>query len=90
MISTTTTGQKIQVWGYPGMDVDLGGVTRTFSDDVLDFCRRHPDARIERDSDGEIILMAPVYTETGGMNMTLSALVWLWASQDGTGRAFES
>ncbi|MGH9948433.1 MAG: Uma2 family endonuclease [Pyrinomonadaceae bacterium] len=92
MISTTATdGQKIEVWGYPGMEVDLGGVARTFSDEeFLDFCRRHPDARIERDSNGEIILMAPAYTETGGINMNLSALVWVWAKQDGSGRAFES
>ncbi len=92
MISTTqTAGQKIQVWGYPGMEVDLGTVSRSFSDEeFLDFCRRHPDARIERDSDGEIIIMAPANTETGGMNSSLSSLVWLWARENGTGRAFES
>ncbi len=89
MISTTTN-QKIEVWGYPGMEVDLGPV-RSFSDEeFLEFCRRNPDARIERESNGEIILMAPAYTETGGMNMSLSALVWIWAKEDGTGRAFES
>lgn len=89
MISTTTN-QKLEVWGYPGMEVDLGPV-RTFSDeDFLEFCRRNPDARIERESNGEIVLMAPAYTETGGMNMNLSALVWVWSKQDGTGRAFES
>ncbi len=91
MISTTTTtAQKIEVWGYPGMEVNLGPV-RTFSDEeFLEFCRRNPDARIERDSNGEIILMAPTHTETGGMNMNLSFFVAAWARQDGTGRAFES
>lgn len=90
MISTPTTAQKLEVWGYPGMEVDLGPV-RTFSDEeFLEFCRRNPDARIERDSNGEIILMAPAYTETGGMNASLSALVWVWSNKDGTGRAFES
>lgn len=93
MISpSTTTGQKLQVSGYPdGMELDLGGITRTFSDEeFLDFCSRHPDARIERESDGEIIIMAPAFTETGGMNSSLSALVWLWARNDRTGRSFES
>lgn len=91
MISTITpTFQKIEVWGYPGMEVDLGSV-RTFSDDeFLEFCRRNPDARIERESNGEIIVMAPAFTETGGMNMNLSFFVAAWARQDGTGRAFES
>lgn len=92
MISTTsTTGQKIQVWGYPGMEVDLGTVSRKFSDEeFLDFCRRHPDARIERDSDGEISIMAPTFTESGGMNFDLSLMIGLWARQDGTGKAFDS
>lgn len=90
MTPSTTTGQKIEVWGYPGMEVELG-TQRSFSDEeFLEFCRRNPDARIERDSTGEIIIMAPAYTETGGMNSGLSALVWLWARKDGTGRAFES
>jgi Uma2 family endonuclease len=91
MISTTTpTFQKLEVWGYPGMEVDLGSV-RTFSDEeFLEFCRRNPDARIERESNGEIIVMAPAYTETGGMNATLSYFVTAWARQDKTGRSFES
>ncbi|MFN2412020.1 MAG: Uma2 family endonuclease [Pyrinomonadaceae bacterium] len=92
MISTTatTTTQKLEVWGYPGMEVDLGSV-RTFSDEeFLEFCRRNPDARIERDSNGEIILMAPAHTETGGMNANLSYFVTEWTRRDGTGRAFES
>jgi len=74
MISTTpTTGQKSQVWGFPGvMELDLGGVTRTFSDEeFLDFCARHPDARIERESDGEIIILPPAFTETGGINAAI-------------------
>ncbi len=90
--TTTTTGQKLQVSGYPGwMELDLGGVTRTFSDEeFLDFCSRHPDARIERESDGEIIIMAPAFTETGGKNASLSYFVISWARKDGTGRAFEN
>ena len=93
MISTTATiGQKLQVFGYPeGMELDLGGVTHAFSDEeFLDFCARHPDARIERESDGEIIIMPPAFTETGGRNASLSYFVMAWARKDRTGRAFES
>lgn len=92
MISTTaTTHQKIQVLAFPGMAVDLGGLMRTFSDeDFLDFCRHNPDARIERERDGEIIIMPPAFSETGGMNMSLSMIIGIWARKDGTGRAFDS
>lgn len=93
MISpTATTGQKLQVLGWLGsMELDLGGVAHTFSDEeFLDFCSRHPDARIERESDGEIIIMAPAFTESGGRNASLTYFVMAWARKDGTGRAFES
>lgn len=90
MVPSTTSGQKIEIWGYPGMEVELG-TPRTFSDEeFLEFCRRNPDARIERDSTGEIIIMAPSYTETGGMNASISYFVMHWARMDKTGRAFES
>lgn len=91
MITTTATpGQKLQVWGYPGMEVDLGGI-RTFSDEeFLNFCRRNPDARIERESNGEITIMAPTHTETGATNMDLLFLVTVWARKNRTGRVYDS
>ena len=91
MITTTaTTGQKLQVWGYPGMEVDLGGV-RAFSDEeFLDFCRQNPDARIERESDGEITIMAPTHTETGAQNSDLFFAMYSWARKDGSGRTYDS
>ncbi len=92
MISTnTTTGQKIHISGYPGMEVDLGGVVKTFSDEeFLDFCRRHPDARIERESNGEISIMAPTSSETGRINFDLSLSLGIWSRKDATGKAFDS
>lgn len=86
----TTSVQKLEIWGYPGMEVELGPV-HTFSDEeFLEFCRRNPDARIERDSTGEIIIMAPTFTETGSKNSHLNFLLYGWAIEDGTGRSFES
>lgn len=85
------SSQKLWVSGYPGMEIDLGEGAETFSDEeFLDFCRRNPDARIERNSDGEIEIMAPSHTETGGMNADITFFLTSWARQDKTGRAFES
>lgn len=85
------TSQKLWVSGYPGMEIDLGEGAQPFSDEeFLDFCRRNPDARIERNSDGEIEIMAPAHTETGGMNADLTFFLTSWARQDKTGRVFES
>jgi len=90
MITTATGGQKLQIWGYPGMEVDLG-VIPVFSDqDFLDFCSENRDSRIERESDGVITVMPPAYTEIGAMNAQLSGLIGIWAKRDGTGRVYDS
>lgn len=92
MISTTVeTGQKIHLFGYPGFEVDFGGLVEKMSDDdFFQFCSRNRDARIEREENGEIIIMAPTSSETGGMNFELTALLAIWARQDGTGKGFDS
>lgn len=85
------TSQKLYVSGYPGMEIDLGEGAQPFSDEeFLDFCRRNPDARIERNSEGEIEIMAPAHTETGGMNADITFFLTSWARENKTGRAFES
>lgn len=92
MISTTsTTVQKIYVHAVPGLDMDIGGVGPNFSDaEFLDFCRRNPDARIERESNGEIVIMAPAFSETGRMNFSLAAKFGNWVEKDGSGQGFDS
>jgi Uma2 family endonuclease len=86
-----STSQKLWVSGYPGMEIDLGEGAQPFSDEeFLDFCRRNPDARIERNSDGEIEIVAPAYTETGGMNADITFFLTSCARQNKTGRTFES
>lgn len=86
-----TTSQKLWVSGYPGMEIDLGEGAQPFSDEeFLDFCRRNPDARIERNSDGEIEIMAPAFSETAALNSLITAALTFWALQDNTGRVFDS
>lgn len=64
---------------------------RCMSDDeYFDFCAANDGLRIERMSDGEIIIMAPTGGETGHRNIELSAQLHLWAKKDGRGKAFDS
>lgn len=92
MISTTsTTVQKIYVHAVPGLDMDIGGFGPSFSDaEFLEFCLRNPDVRIERESNGEIVIMAPTSTETGGINSELFGLLWFWAKTNAVGKSFDS
>lgn len=59
-------------------------------DKFYQFCRLNADLRIERTAKGEIIIMPPAGGETGSRNLSVGALLWNWARQDGRGIAFDS
>jgi Uma2 family endonuclease len=54
------------------------------------FCQLNPDLRIERTSDGDVIVMAPTGGKTGIQNAKLTARLTSWAEHDGSGVAFDS
>ena len=55
-----------------------------------DFCGLNSELHIERTANGELEIMAPAFSETGGKNAEISGQLWHWAREDGTGRAFDS
>jgi Uma2 family endonuclease len=59
-------------------------------DDFFEFCQANRDWRIERTSDGDIIIMPPTGGETGRRNFDLGVVFGIWAKADGTGLAFDS
>ncbi len=57
----------------PVMEFDFGKALRKMNDDeFFEFCQRNSYWRIEMDKHGEIIIMPPTGTETGGKNFTLA------------------
>ncbi|MGI8542696.1 MAG: Uma2 family endonuclease [Aridibacter sp.] len=59
-------------------------------EEFFDFCQRHDNLRIERESNGEILIMPPTFSETGRKNFNLIAEFGIWAKTDGTGIGFDS
>jgi Uma2 family endonuclease len=59
-------------------------------DDFFEFCQANRDWRIERTSDGDIIIMPPTGGDTGRRNFNLVAAFGIWAKADGTGLGFDS
>ncbi len=75
----------------PVMEFDFGNALRKMNDDeFFEFCRRNSFWRIEMDKHGEIIIMPPTGTETGGKNFTLAVKLGNWVEKDGTGKGFDS
>jgi Uma2 family endonuclease len=54
------------------------------------FCQLNRDLRLERNTAGELLIMAPVGGETGDRESEINMQLRLWAKRDGTGTAFSS
>ena len=63
---------------------------RMNNEEFFEFCQLNPELRIERTSEGDIIVMAPTGGKTGRQNAKPIARVTNWAEQDGTGQVFDS
>jgi Uma2 family endonuclease len=59
-------------------------------EEFFEFCQLNRDVRIERTSEGEIVVMPPVGGESGRRELQLGAHLFHWAIADGTGVAMSS
>ena len=57
-------------------------------DQYFAFCQQHPKLRIERNQEGEILIMPPAGLESGGQELEVAVQLANWAKRDGRGRAF--
>jgi Uma2 family endonuclease len=55
-----------------------------------EFCLTNPDLRIERNANGEIVVMPPAFADTGNRNGRIFGQLFIWAEADGTGEVFDS
>src|SRR6266516_4900654 len=59
-------------------------------DEYFHFCQLNRDLRIERSSEGDIIVMAPTGGKGGRQNAKLIVAFGIWAEKDGGGQFFDS
>ena len=59
-------------------------------EELLSFCAENEPMRVERDSNGELIVMSPTFSEGGGIESEVGVELALWARADGRGRYFGS
>ncbi len=58
--------------------------------ELYHFCQEYENLRIERDADGNILIMSPTNSETGYKNLKISSRLALWAEVEGSGLAFDN
>ena len=54
------------------------------------FCLANRDLRIERNANGEVIIMAPTFADTGNRNFNIAVQLGIWSEENGTGIGFDS
>jgi len=59
-------------------------------DELMNFCALNDPLRVERDSNGELIVMSPSGSEGGGVDTDVTLELGIWARQDGRGKVFGS
>src|SRR5688572_16973592 len=65
----------------------IGGLTE---DQFFHFCQENETLRIERNSKGEIIIMAPRGSETGWFNLGVASSLYNWNQASAAGYVFDS
>lgn len=76
--------------GHPPLIVHLRPVLELSDDQLYEFAQINRDLRIERNAQGELIIMPPTGGETGERNAEITMQLRLWAKSDGTGATFDS
>ena len=59
-------------------------------EDLMRFCAANDIARVEREVNGEILVMSPAGNRTGRRNAAIISALDTWAQQDGRGYVFDS
>jgi Uma2 family endonuclease len=59
-------------------------------DELMRFCAANDFLRVERDANGEILVMTPAGSKTSSMNSRITRLLDEWAEADGRGIVFDS
>jgi Uma2 family endonuclease len=71
--------------------LDFTPILKKISDeDFFEFCQLNSDWRIERTSEGELIIMPLRGGIAGSRSFTLTGIFGIWAKADGTGKGFDS
>jgi Uma2 family endonuclease len=59
-------------------------------EDLMRFCAENDALRVEREPNGEILVMTPANSKTSMMNFRICGLLYAWAEADGRGVGFDS
>jgi Uma2 family endonuclease len=74
----------------PPVVLRLAPVINMSDEQFFELCQLNRDLRLERTSQGDLVIMPPAGGETGRMNFELTGFFGRWVYADGTGVGFDS
>ncbi|MDZ7964860.1 MAG: Uma2 family endonuclease [Nostoc sp. DedSLP03] len=72
------------------LTLNLNSVIKLTREQFYQLCKENPDLKLERNAQGELIIMPPTGGETGKNNSTINAQIWFWNDQNKLGEVFDS
>ena len=70
--------------------LNLNSIIKLTSDQFYQLCEENPDLKLERNANGELIVMPPTGGATGKSNSTANAQLWTWNDRTELGEVFDS
>ena len=74
----------------PPLVLRLAPVIEVSDQQFFELCQLNRDLRIERTSQGDLVIMPPTGGETGRMNFELTGFFGHWVQADSSGIGFDS
>lgn len=72
------------------MVVQLHPAIAMTDEQFFEFCQLNRDLCIERNAQGDLVIMSPTGSETDERNFNLIGQLWAWTRHNGTGVGFGS
>lgn len=89
--SVSVKGTTLYVSSHEPLAISFGSLLKKMSEnEFFRFCEQNPNFRIERTKEGDVIVMPPVYSETGNKIFNLAGQFYVWSKQNKTGIGFDS
>ncbi|NJR18195.1 MAG: Uma2 family endonuclease [Calothrix sp. CSU_2_0] len=72
------------------LTLNLNSLIQLTREQFYQLCKENPDLKLERNFQGELIIMPPTGGEAGRSNSSINAQVWFWNEQNQLGEVFDS
>lgn len=72
------------------LTLNLNPIVMLTREQFYQLCETNPELKLERNAQGELIVMPPTGGETGRSNSSINGQIWFWNEQNQLGEVFDS